>query len=90
MLAGLMSLSLPISAFADTLDAGQILRDTKPANPLSPARPLDQNLIQEQEKPIVAPSPSDDVSVTISHFTFTGNVCRPLFDYVAGFYHVQL
>jgi hemolysin activation/secretion protein len=73
MLASLISLNFPIVVIAAQPDAGQILRDTKPAKPLLPIRQPDQNFIPEQEKPTASPSPSDDVRVTISHFSFSGN-----------------
>ena len=74
LLVGLIALNLPIVAIAAPPDAGQILRDTKPATPLPPARQPEENLVPETAKPTAQPSPSDDVRVTISHFTFTGNV----------------
>jgi len=73
MLASLISLNFPSVAISAPPDAGQILRDTKPVKPLSPIRQPDQNLIPQQEKPIASPSPLDDVRVTISHFSFSGN-----------------
>jgi hemolysin activation/secretion protein len=74
MLAGIISFNFPIAAIAAAPDAGQILRDTKPAAPLPPTRQLEENIVPEAAKPVAQPSPSDDVRVTISHFTFTGNV----------------
>ena len=74
MLAGIISLNFPIAAIAAAPDAGQILRDTKPASPLPPTRQPEENIVPEAAKPVAQPSPSDDVRVTISHFTFTGNV----------------
>lgn len=74
MLASIISLSLPTAAIAAAPDAGQILRDTKPAAPLPPSRQPQENIVPETAKPVAQPSPSDDVRVTISHFTFTGNV----------------
>ncbi len=74
LLVGIIALNLPIVAIAAPPDAGQILRDTKPATPLPPGRQPEENLVPEAAKPAVQPSPSDDVRVTISHFTFTGNV----------------
>ena len=74
MLASIISLGLPTAAIAAAPDAGQILRDTKPASPLPPTRQPEENIVPEAAKPVAQPSPSDDVRVTISHFTFTGNV----------------
>jgi hemolysin activation/secretion protein len=74
MLAGIISFNFPIAAIAAAPDAGQILRDTKPASPLPPTRQPEENIVPEAAKPVAQPSPSDDVRVTISHFTFTGNV----------------
>jgi hemolysin activation/secretion protein len=74
MLAGIISFIFPIVAIAAAPDAGQILRDTKPASPLPPTRQPEENIVPEAAKPVAQPSPSDDVRVTISHFTFTGNV----------------
>ena len=74
MFAGIISFNFPIAAIAAAPDAGQILRDTKPASPLPPTRQPEENIVPEAVKPVVQPSPSDDVRVTISHFTFTGNV----------------
>lgn len=74
LLVGLIALNLPIAAIAAAPDAGQILRDTKPASPLPPTRQPEENIVPEAAKPVAQPSPSDDVRVTISHFTFTGNV----------------
>ncbi|CAN1523114.1 FhaC Hemolysin activation/secretion protein [Methylophilaceae bacterium] len=74
MLAGIIALNFPIVAIAAAPDAGQILRDTKPAAPLPPTRQPEENIVPEAAKPVAQPSPSDDVRVTISHFTFTGNV----------------
>ena len=73
MTASLMS--LPECAFAAPPDAGQILRDTKPA-PLSPAIQLQEvsPLIPDQVKPEIPVAPVDDVRVNVSRFTFSGNV----------------